>query len=35
MIVVDKALQTRTEQGNPIKVAILGGGSWRRVDKPD
>src|SRR2546430_12150035 len=26
MIVVDKALQARAEQGNPIKVAILGGG---------
>jgi predicted homoserine dehydrogenase-like protein len=26
MIVVDKALQIRAEQGNPIKVAILGGG---------
>src|SRR6266513_4081922 len=26
MIVVDKALQTRAEQGKPIKVAILGGG---------
>ena len=26
MIVVDKALQVRAEQGNPIKVAILGGG---------
>jgi predicted homoserine dehydrogenase-like protein len=26
MIIVDKALQARAEQGNPIKVAILGGG---------
>jgi predicted homoserine dehydrogenase-like protein len=26
MIIVDKALRTRAEQGNPIKVAILGGG---------
>jgi predicted homoserine dehydrogenase-like protein len=26
MIILDKALQTRAEQGNPIKVAILGGG---------
>ena len=26
MIVVDKALQQRAEQGKPIKVAILGGG---------
>ena len=26
MIILDKALQARAEQGNPIKVAILGGG---------
>jgi predicted homoserine dehydrogenase-like protein len=26
MIIVDKALQARAEQGNPIKVAILGAG---------
>jgi predicted homoserine dehydrogenase-like protein len=26
MIIVDKALEARAEQGNPIKVAILGGG---------
>ncbi len=26
MVIVDKALQTRAEQGKPIKVAILGGG---------
>ena len=26
MIIVDKALQARTQEGNPIKVAILGGG---------
>ncbi len=26
MIIVDKALKARAEQGNPIKVAILGGG---------
>src|SRR6478672_7671155 len=26
MIVVDKALQVRAEQGNPIRVAILGAG---------
>src|ERR1051325_1428134 len=26
MIIVDKALEARAEQGKPIKVAILGGG---------
>jgi predicted homoserine dehydrogenase-like protein len=26
MIIVDKALKARAEQGNPVKVAILGGG---------
>src|SRR3989440_920654 len=26
MIIVDKALEARAEQGNPVKVAILGGG---------
>src|ERR1700730_1951092 len=26
MIIIDKALQARAEQGNPVKVAILGGG---------
>jgi predicted homoserine dehydrogenase-like protein len=26
MIILDKALQARAEQGNPIKVAIMGGG---------
>jgi predicted homoserine dehydrogenase-like protein len=26
MIILDKALQARAEQGNPIRVAILGGG---------
>ena len=26
MIVIDKALKVRAEQGQPIKVAILGGG---------
>jgi predicted homoserine dehydrogenase-like protein len=26
MIIIDKALEARAEQGNPIKVAILGGG---------
>ena len=26
MIIVDKALEARAKQGNPIKVAILGGG---------
>src|SRR5215467_2859241 len=26
MIIVDTALQARAEHGNPIKVAILGGG---------
>ena len=26
MVIVDKALEARAEQGKPIKVAILGGG---------
>jgi predicted homoserine dehydrogenase-like protein len=26
MVIVDKALEARAEQGNPVKVAILGGG---------
>ena len=31
MIIVDKALEARAEQGNPIKVAILGGGFMARM----